>query len=282
TMPLCVGSESLVFVIDYTGNSPTALRACRTAQERGAKAICITSGSRLRSAAADPRMVLSIPSGQPSRCAIGYLALVPIAAVEAIGLAVGAVENASQAVKLLKNTREFLRPNTPLARNPAKQIAQAVFGRVPIVYGAAGYRALVAARWKSQIGANSKTPACIGTFPGIVDGEICAWEQPCEGRCAPSFVFLTDPSDKTNENLPLMEAAGELLRKFGMVHVEMKGATTIERMLYGIYLGDYVSYYLAMMRGVDPSEMASVKFINERLVSGEAPPEPVAGPEPEA
>jgi glucose/mannose-6-phosphate isomerase len=281
-MPACIGSESIVFVIDYTGNSRTALRAYRAAQECGATTICVTSGGRLRAAAGGPARVLSVPSGQPSRCAIGYLTLVPVAAIEKIGLAVGAIEKASHAIKLLKNTREFLRPDTRTSLNTAKQIASAIFGRAPVIYGGAGYRSLVAARWKSQIGANGKAPACKGTFPDIVDGEVCAWDGAGEGPCAPTFVFLTDAFDRTNENMPLMEAAEELLRKFGVTRVEMKGATTVERMLYGAYLGDYVSYYLAMMRGIDPSEMAAVSFINEWLASTEAPRKPTQPSETEA
>ena len=35
----------------------------------------------------------------------------------------------------------------------------------------------------------------------------------------------------------------------------MRGATIIEKLLYGVYLGDYVSYYLALLAGVDPSAM---------------------------
>ena len=278
-MPLCVGEESLVFVIDYSGKGQTPLRACRAAQEQGATVICVTGGGRLREAVAQPRTILNVPSGQPSRCAIGYLLLTPVAAVEHLGLAPGAVEKASHAIKLLKNIREFLRSDTSTSRNVAKRIAEALFGKTPVIYGATGYRSLVAARWKSQIGANSKSPAYTGLFPDLVDGEICAWEQASGDCCNPAFVLLTDASDRTSENLAIMQAAGELVAKFGVIEAEMKGSTTIERMLYGTYLADYVSYYLAIMREVDPMEAASVRFINERL----APPEParVVAPPPE-
>ncbi|MCX8052209.1 MAG: SIS domain-containing protein [Armatimonadetes bacterium] len=271
TMPMCVGDESLVFVIDHSGRSQTALRALKAAQDRGAKVVCLTAGAKIRALAPDPKLVLSVPSGQPSRSAIGYLMLTPLAVIERIGLAMGAIEKASHAIKLMKNTREFLRADTPLERNPAKQIARTLFGKTPVIYGAAGYRALVLARWKSQIGANGKSPACKGVFPDLADGEICAWENVDGKACNPTFVFLTDPSDKTNENLAVMQAASELLDKFGVLQVEMKGSTTIEKMLYGVYLGDYVSYYLAILRGVDPTEVASVRFINDRLAPFDAP-----------
>jgi glucose/mannose-6-phosphate isomerase len=276
-MPLCVGEESLVFIIDYSGKSQTALRAYRAAHELGATVVCLASGGKLREAVAERGTILNVPSGQPSRCAIGYLLFAPLAAVEQLGLALGAVEKASHAVKLLKNMREFLRSETSTSRNTAKQIAQALFEKTPVIYGAAGYRSLVAARWKSQIGANAKSPACRGVFPNLVDGEICAWEQPGGAFGSPAFVFLTDASDRTNENQPIMQAAGELFARFGVLQTEMKGSTTIERMLYGAYLGDYVSYYLAIMRGVDPLEAQSVAFVNERL----APPEPPRVPAPE-
>ena len=276
-IPPYVGEQSLVFIVDYSGNSQSAPRAYREAQQRGAMVVCLTSGGRLREAVTDRRLIVKIPAGQPSRCAIGYLLLPLVAAVEQLGLASEAVEKASHAVKLLKNIRELFRFETPTPRNKAKQIAQALFEKTPVIYGAAGYRALVARRWKSQIGANSKAAAYTGLFPDLMDGELCAWEQAGERRGNPTFVFLTDTTDRASENRALMEAAGELLGRFGVIEAQMGGATTFERMLYGVHLADYVSYYLALMYEVDPMAAESVGFISQRL----APPQPARAPEPE-
>lgn len=39
---------------------------------------------------------------------------------------------------------------------------------------------------------------------------------------------------------------------YSVMKVPLIGDSELERIFYGIYLGDYVSYYLAVLRDVDP------------------------------
>lgn len=270
-MPTCINEDSVVFIIDYYGNNQTAIRACRHAKEHKARTICVTTGGRLRETARDyGAQVLSIPAGQPARCGIVYMALAPLPAVQKMGLASSADQKASGAVMLLKNIREFVRFEIPTTRNIAKQVAEMLHGRTPVILGGADYRRLVGRRWVSQIGANAKHPACSGSLPDLADGEICAWERIVPGACEPAFVFLVDELDRVTENQTIRETAKELLANFPCTDIEMKGANPVERMFYGMYVGDYVSYYLALMSEVDPYRTESATLIGERLAPRES------------
>ncbi|MGQ9454753.1 MAG: SIS domain-containing protein [Armatimonadota bacterium] len=278
-MPACITEESVVFVIDYYGNTQTAIRACRYAMACKARTICVTTGGRLREIARDSGVqVLSIPAGQPARCGIVYMALAPLTAIQNIGLASSVDQKASGAVRLLKNIREFVRFEIPTTRNIAKQVAEMLYGRTPVILGSADYRRLVGRRWASQIGANAKHPACFGSLPDLADGEICAWERVVPDACEPAFVFLSDELDRTTENLIIQEAAKELLARFPGTDIEMKGANPVERMFYGMYLGDYVSYYIALMGEVDPYKTESAELISERLAPSESQAEIATAP----
>lgn len=265
-IPGYVTENSLVFVVDYTGKSQTALRNYREARLRNATVICVTSGGKLHEACAkDGGRTVRIPPGQPSRTAIGYLYIPIVAVLEQLGLVSGAVEKLSYAIRLLKNVRESIRFSNPTARNVAKQTAVAIADKIPAIYGASGYRAAIADRWRSQIAANSKSPAFSGLFPGVADGDICAWESTRIEEVPLGFVFLTDAADKTTELSDTMAACGQLLDKFGVTEVEMKGGTAYEKLLYGMYLGDFVSYYLAIIHGVNPWVTESVTFVEAQL-----------------
>ncbi len=276
-LPVFVGEDSLVFVLDYSGKSQSALRNYREARARNAKVICVTSGGRLHEVCTkDGCPIARIPPGQPARTAIGYLYAPVVAIIELLGLASGAIEKLSFAIRLLKNVRESFRFANPTARNLAKQTALALADKIPVIYGAPGYREAVMQRWKSQMGASSKLPACGGLFPNAADGEIAAWES--DRQYPPvGFVFLTDALDKTTELRATMGAAQDLLQRFGATEIEMRGGTTYERLLYGVYLGDYVSYYLAMLNGVDPMPSEYVSQIAARFE--ELPPQPTSEPE---
>ena len=267
-LPKFVGEGTLVFTVDYSGKSASALRNYKEAKSRGAKIIVITSGSKLLEAAsADGAVIAKILPGQPRRTAIGYLLAPIVIAVEKMGLTEGLSERLSHAVKHLKNVREAFRFETSINRNAAKQIAQALYEKMIFVYGAAGYRAVVATRWKSQFSTNSKVLAAKGTFPGVADGDIAGWELSARQGERFGIVFLKDSSDKTDTGA-LMNAAKSVLSQFEPIDVEMKGATTLEKLLYGLYLGDYASYYLAMLYEINPTSTDYVTKLEETLSGG--------------
>lgn len=274
-LPKYVGEGSLVFIVDYTGKSKTAMRNLRDAKVRGAQVICIaTGGQLLESAAKEEVRTIKIPPGQPGRTAIGYL-LVPIMAViEKFGITQGQVEQLSHGIKLMKNVREMLRFETPTARNAAKQAAEALYGRVVGIYSGPGYQLAVADRWKSQIAANGKAIAFSGLLRALAFGEISGWETSGKRADELAIVLLRDPADK-GELVELADACAEVMKDFRVVQISMRGASTIEKLFYGIYLGDYISYYLALLAEMDPSVTENIARVEAMLAEPVEPPAPV-------
>lgn len=279
-LPKHVGENSLVIVVDYTGKSQSALRNIHEAKQRGAHVICVTTGGKLLEAASNDEIkTIKIPPGQLHRSAIGYLFVPLVVTVERLGLAEGQIEKLSHAIKLMKNARESLRFENPTSRNIAKQTAAALFGKLTAIYGAPGYRAAVASRWKSQIDANSKALAFTGAFPELALGDISGWEF-ANNRCGEfGIVILRDPSDK-GEIAELMDASEEVLQQFNVIRIDIRGATAMERSLYGVYMGDYVSYYLALLYEVNPSLTENVSLV-EAIMIGEPEVEAIVVGEPE-
>jgi len=269
-LPRYVGEDSLVIVVDYTGKSGSELRNLKEAKSRGADVICVTSGGRLLEAATSEGIrTIKIPPGQPHRSAIGYLFVPLVVTVEKLGFATGSSEKLSHAIKLMKNVREQLRFENPTARNTAKQTAQALFGKLAVIYGAPGYRSVVAARWKSQINANSKGLAFTGAFPDVAGSDISGWELVKNRSGEFGIVLLKDATDKS-EVADLMAASEDVLSNFGVIEVDMRGGTTMEKLLYGIYLGDFVSYYLALLYEVNPSVTENVTLVESKLAEEQA------------
>ena len=281
-VPGYVNEKSLVIAIDYPGNSETTLRAYREAKLRGATVICATTGGALGEAASeDGTKTIKMPGGQPARTALGYILLPVVSALERLGIAPGITEQFQSAIRLTKNVREMLRFEIPTARNLAKQIASALIGRVPVIYAAAGYRIPVANRWINQIGANAKSPAWVGMFPGAIEGSICAWEDCGKSLREATLVFLRDPRDSDTELADVMDVTRDTMVNNPVLEVEMRGNTSAEKLLYGMYLGDYVSFYLALAYEVDPSVCDSVRTIEMRLAEKRMPPARPAAEEAE-
>ncbi|MCE5323509.1 hypothetical protein LLG46_09385 [bacterium] len=271
-LPSYIGENSLVFIIDYTGKSSAALSNYRDARLRGATVICVTGGGKLNEAAAkDGVKVVKLPLGQPVRSAIGYLFIPVIAVLEKMELLTGQVEKLSYGIRLIKNARESLRSEVQQERNVAKRAAITLSGKLSVIFGATGYRSVVAERLKMQINSNAKSAACRSNFPDVIDGAISGWEHAGSGRDKVGFVFLTDAQDKS-EIADQMSAAEKVLDGFTAINLEMKGSTNIEKLLYGIYLADFISVYLAFLNQVDPT---ATEFANriEADIAGEEQPE---------
>ncbi len=275
-LPRAVDENSLVFVVDYTGKSQSAMRNLRDARTRGAQVVCIATGGKLLEMAGNEDVrVIKIPPGQPGRTAIGYLLVPIIATIETYGITQGQTEQLSHGIKLMKNVREMFRFETPTSRNAAKQAAESLLGRVVGIYAPSGYRRAVAARWKNQFAANSKAIAFAGSLVQFATGGISAWENAGGMADKLAVVLLRDKADK-GEVAEFADATAEVLKAFRVLQIEMRGATIIEKLLYGIYLGDYVSYYLALLAEIDPNVMENVAQVEALLE-----PEPPLPAEPE-
>ena len=264
-LPKYVGENSLVIVVDYTGKSSVMLRNMREAKHRGARVICLSgSGKLLEQAAKDQISRVAIPPGQPQRTAIGYLLVPIIVTIERLGLVEGEVEKLSHAIKHLKNVREALRSENPSSRNVAKQIAQNLFGKLTLIYGVFGYRTAVARRWRSQINTNSKNLAACGVLHDMATGEISGYELSGSRAKDIAVVLLKDATDK-GATAELASAVEDLLEQFNVTVADIRGSTTTERLFYGLFLGDYVSYYMALLNEADPFRTEYVEIIEDKL-----------------
>lgn len=262
-LPSYVDENSLVVVVDYLGSCCLALQNYQDAKARNAEVVCITGGGKLSQAAiADGTKLVRIPTGQAARTAVGYMFVQLLGVLTQYRLTSSAEDIVASAILLLKSTRESMRLEYPASRNIAKQAAEFVFDKVPVVYGASGYRAVLARRWKSQLGANSKRPAFAGIVVDAAAGEISAWEMKGSVRSSFVFIFLREPPDKTGKTCKITDHVTRILgENYAVLELEMKGATTAERLMYGLYLADYASYYIAMLYEVDPTNTEFVKAI---------------------
>ena len=54
-------------------------------------------------------------------------------------------------------------------------------------------------------------------------------------------------------------------KKVEVEEVKVQGSSLLARMFSAIYLGDYISYYLAMRERVDPTPVAVIEWLKKQL-----------------
>nr|CAA9268540.1 Glucose-6-phosphate isomerase, archaeal II / Mannose-6-phosphate isomerase, archaeal [uncultured Armatimonadetes bacterium] len=265
-LPAYVGPDTLVITASYSGNTEETLSAYAQAHEAGAQILAVTSGGTLAERArSDGHRVILVPGGQPPRSATGYLFFPMLVALERLGLLPDQGAAIDETIARLRAQRDALGPGVPAARNPAKQLASALHGKVPVVHGTTGYLAVVAFRWKCQFNENAKTMGLTNAYPELDHNEIIGWVEAPTQAANWALVTLRDP-DLSPKMQKRVDVTTRLIGERAAQHVvTAEGDSLLARMLGTNYLGDFVSVYLAYAYGVDPTVIENIDTLKVEL-----------------
>lgn len=256
-LPLWTPPDRVVFCSSYSGNTEETMGCYAAAEAVGARRVVATTGGSLAEAARrDGVPVIGMPAGLQPRAAIGY--------TFAVAAEVAALAGAASAIRTeIDSSAAHLESATDSLLSKASEIADQVWGSVPLIYGC-GLTAPVAYRWKCQINENAKLPAFSHDIPEADHNEIVGWDGSPNG--AYSAIFLTDDDQHPRERQRI-ELTGELIgsKAHSVVTLETEGRSRTERLLWAVMLGDLVSLELAVRAGADPTPVAVIESLKDRL-----------------
>lgn len=266
-MPAFVNDHTLVIAASYSGNTEETLSAFEDAQNRGALLTCITSGGELAQRAAHyVTPVAFIPKGQPPRSAMGYMFIPMLMVVHKVGIIrhdpTGDLLNA---ITLLEQARDRWNAEVPFEKNPAKQLAAKLYGKLPIVYGSQAYSAVVAFRWKTQLNENTKIHAYSNGYPEMNHNEILGWVFAKQQVPNMAVVLLRDRMERPKIVARVETTKRLFARAADVQEFFAEGPGLLARMLYAIYFGDWVSCYLALLYGANPTDISYINLLKAVL-----------------
>lgn len=267
TVPAFVNKDSLIFAISYSGNTEETLRAYGEAKKRSANIIAVTSGGKLKELALKNNdMLILIPKGYPPRCALGYSFIPVLALLSKLGLIKNKKDKLKKTVRFLDSLqKEALSPAAKGSSNIAKLVAKKIYKRFPVIYASARMEPIVT-RWRGQFAENSKTLSSGHLFPEMNHNEIVGWVNPTASLKGFTAVMLKDKDDFPR-NKKRMDITASILRKagFNVLEIESLGKSFLERMLSLVYIGDFASFYLAILNKVDPTPVDRIMYLKKQL-----------------
>jgi glucose/mannose-6-phosphate isomerase len=258
SLPGFVDREALVLSVSYSGNTEETLSMFREALDTGAQIASFTSGGQLERLSKERGIPLvSMPGGLKPRAALPFQFFMLATVLERLGL-VPCSGEVDEAIEVLGEVRDGLVPEVPSASNPAKRLALDLFNKVPFVYGSELFGS-VAYRFGTQLNENSKVPAGSGSFPELFHNVVLACEAPKEVLDPLCLLFIRDPleSDTMSRKIDRFKALFEP-RVGRVLEAWARGRGKLARMFSILLLGDYVSTYLALLYGHDPSSMDAI------------------------
>lgn len=265
-LPAFVNEQTLVIAASYSGMTEETLSAFSQSLKTDCKKLAITTGGTLKKMAQEKDIpVFHINYTSPPRAALGWGVFPLLAFASKLGITGNEEENVSETVQMLEELRGRLQENMPLQENPAKKLALNLYGKIAILYGA-GFLSPVARRWKGQLNENGKTWAFYEAFPELNHNAVVGYEFPRE-MAEKLFVVMLRSSDLHQRTLARYHITGELLEKSEVGHqvVDSEGKSLLCQMMSTVFLGDWTSYYLAMLNEIDPTPVKTIGHLKKRL-----------------
>lgn len=264
-LPAWVGPRTLVIAASHSGETIETLSGAAAARRRGVPLVVASTGGALgRQATADGTPYLQYQQpGQP-RAAVGYGVTLLHELLARSGLIVDA-DPYGPAVEALEALLERNAPSVETEANQAKQLAWAIFGRIPVIYGA-GTMSAVAHRWKTQLNENAKAWAMYEPMPEANHNAIEGSLNPRELSDAVYVVELREreePEAIAARYRVVEELLGERATNRSQVWAE--GPSPLARTLTAVAMGDLVSVYLAILYQTDPTPVTLLAMLKQRL-----------------
>lgn len=264
--PKFVGAGTLFIAVSYSGNTEETLSAFKEALKRGAMIISVSSGGELKELSKKNSIpFIEIPKGLPPRSALGYL-LSPLLNLLQRSGAGNFKADLDETVKLLKQLSRKYGVSCAARENDVKKMAIRLNGQTPVILASDGTTYASGLRWKTQLNENSKATAVLSVFPELDHNDIVNFSFLKQGEHKFSFVALRDEGDPERMKRRI-EVTKSLIsgNVGGIAEVWSQGESILARTMSLIYYGDYLSVYLALLSGIDPTPVEIIEKLKKEL-----------------
>jgi glucose/mannose-6-phosphate isomerase len=256
-IPAFVDEHTLFIACSYSGNTEETIAATELASKVGAKIVVIVSGGKLLLMAEQNDWDhIIIPGGQPPRASFGFSFPQVLFVLSAFGVITDEfVDQLNSSITLLDAEEEEI-------QKEAREVTEEVFGKIPVIYAANGFGG-VATRFRQQVNENAKMLCWHNVIPEMNHNELVGWRTKNDDLAVIMF-------RNSNDN-PRVQARMDIngvtmgLYTETIIEIWSKGTSNLERAIYLIHLGDWISYFLGEKKGVDIMEVKVIDHLKDEL-----------------
>ncbi len=266
-LPAYVGRDTLVIVSSYSGNTEETLSSFEEARKRGAKVLALTTGGKIAELArASNYPVVTFSYKAQPRAALGYSLGLVLGVLAKLGFTRDLSDDVEAALSDLAKLEE--RVHEGARTNDAKKMALELAGRIPFAYGA-GVMGVMARRVKGQWNENAKNWSAFDVMSELNHNAVVGFEHPPIAKEALTVLLLRSDRDNPRHKLRF-EVTRELLDRARIPHktLQFVGRNMLSEVLQMVLFTDYVSFYVALLNGADPSPVKSIDYLKDRLAKG--------------
>lgn len=256
--PAFIDENTLYIASSYSGNTEETLSALSQVADSGAKIVCISGGGKLIALAKENGYdFIQMPGDWPSpRACLGYSLVQQLYVLYKLNIIGKTV------IDQLKSSIDLIKYDQDEIKNKAEKIATLIKGKIPVIYTTDRMEA-VAVRFRQQVNENSKYLAWHHVIPEMNHNELVGWRDVYDNIA----VIYFRNKDDYRRNAVRMDINKEVISKYcdTIIEIYSKGQSLVEKSMYFVHLGDWISWFLAEQRGVDALEVNVIDHLKGEL-----------------
>jgi glucose/mannose-6-phosphate isomerase len=265
-LPAYVDEKTLFIACSYSGYTEETLSAFGEALDIGARCIVISTGGKLKKIAEEKHLPLfTFDYDAQPRATLPFSFMAVYCILQRLGIISDKSADIAETIKILEQLSQQLDITIPVEKNQAKQMAEKLYKKFIFIYGSE-VTSEIAYRWKTQFNENSKNWAACESFSELNHNTIVGYQFP-SGFAGEALIILLRSSLISEPILARYEATCRVLERSKIKHsiIDVGGENGLAQMLSLVLLGDYISYYLAILNEVDPTPIETIDKLKHEL-----------------
>ena len=258
TIPAYVDENTLAIASSYSGNTEETLISFKQIEKSGAKIVVISSGGKLISIAKEKGYdYVELPSSWPSpRACLGFSLVQQLGVMNKLGFI------SEDSLNSIKSSIALIRNNIDSIKKEAQEVANKLHNKLPIIYTTDRMEA-VAVRLRQQINENSKALCWHHVVPEMNHNELVGWRDKNDEL---AVIYLRNEDDYERNSIRI-EINQEIISKYtpNIINIYSKGNDLVEKAMYLVHLGDWISWYLSELREMDSIEVDVIDYLKSEL-----------------
>lgn len=260
--------HTLLVASSFSGETEEVLSAMREAEASPCLKVAITRGGALaREAATSGIPILRYEYEGEPRSALAYGTLTLLGLLSRLGVCVVTREEVDAAVREVASICGELGARESIRENRSQALAREIRGSVPVILADASLEP-AAVRWQTQFNENAKCWAFAGTLPEALHNVVEGIGRFASGPgSTPFYVILLEDASRPAAARARIAAVQEHLFDCDVpcVRLTFGGSNLLSTLLQACTFGDWVSYYLAIEAGIDPSPVPTITSLKRRV-----------------
>lgn len=258
-LPGWVNDNTLFIAVSYSGDTEETVDATKTALERKAKVIAITTGGKLEELSKIHGFpLITIDYKSSPREAVGYLYGTLLTLLTKLKLVDFKEDAYFQALKELKDAVAEAK-----MAEKAEDLVMSLTNKVPLIITQQPLVA-VGRRFVTQFNENSKSFAASFALPEACHNTIVGLDFSIPEKLTVLYLESNFAFSRNNLRKRVIQKIFEN-KEIPFTPLSVRSGSPLAEQWLLIYFGDLLSYYLAGVYGVDPSPIESIDFLKTEL-----------------